>query len=201
MPIDYERYQELTPLVDNVGQIITVQHINPLQDLLMFLQKARYAMQDVDFKQLALFVLEHHPVVNSMVLDLLTDETRIAVMHNTAYSPIERGIICIPPEIPAEMIVEFTPFSSSDGCDIEEILLLAQDYLPEGTSIEYQISSDGQLWEDIVINIGEITTLPTPGPEATLRAKILPNETTGESPRLDAIAFLYRNQLIEPDLT
>lgn len=199
---DYERYQGLPPLADNIGQTITAQHINTLQDIAMVLQRRTFRMKDEDFKQLALFTLEHHPGTNAMILDFVSSNARLdwTESENIAWSAAERAVAYDPVDPGEPGLAAFLPYSSPDNCIIGELVLLAACYCPGDATLTFEVSADGEEFHPIRVNIGEVFVLPNPTSSVFVRAQLNPDGTTGRGPRLDGLALLYRNEQIDPVL-
>lgn len=188
------RFTKYPRHADNIGEIISAEDVNQLQREIEDQQRDIYDLRDVDFEKKTLFVLENHPVVNSMLVDKLDDDNNInkELMNHVMYSENERAVAFHKDSTLLEDSIEFDEIVHRKGLPIAKVLLMVDDYKPNGTDIEYQVSNNGVDYYTIEPNQSQVLKVPHSGARLRLRAVFKRNEFT-VSPRLDAWALLYED--------
>lgn len=187
------RYVQFAPKTDGTNEVISAEHINTLQDVSERTQQGIFKAQDRDFLDKALFVLEHHRVMNAMWLDLFEDTSKVNLRKSTGvvFSETEQGISLLDGYTLGELYS--VVHQNINGANIKNVLIIGSGYAPQGTGIKLSISNNGTDWTAVDTSSDAVITLPTDGTYIIMRAVLTRNEETDESPRLDAWAVLYKD--------
>ncbi|MCX7610359.1 MAG: hypothetical protein N2043_02070 [Ignavibacterium sp.] len=188
------RYTEFPRHADDIGEIISANDINELQEELELQQQDLFDLRDIDFKDKVLFTLEQHPIVNVSYIDMLQDDDGIdkTSSNQIIYSENERAIAFHKDSLELVDSIKFKPIHQKKGLIIKKVMIMVDDYTPEETSIEYQISNNDIDYYTIEPNQSEVIELPTKGSAIYLKA-IFKRNKYNVSPRLDAFAILYED--------
>ena len=182
-------YQRFIPQVDNSYDTIQAEDINELQRAIEKLQEESFTQADNNFLNRCLFSLEHHPDVNSMMVDLLEDGLKFnqSFMLQTQYDESIKSIVM---SGSGEGMAATYPISNPTGNSLMKLVLLVDEHRPEGTSISYEISYDNITYHSIQAN--KAVPIQPPGEQAQFyfRARFS-KEESAEDPRIDAWAILY----------
>lgn len=187
-----ERYRRFIPHEDNVGEIISAEHINELQRQAEANQRELFRQADVDFLDRCLFVLEHHPYVNAMYIDLLEDTTKLNLDQSAGivFSEPERAVALADSVVSGTLLTKV--YQNPNNTTIRDVLLVVDAYVPEGSSIRYELSNNGIDFYTVLPGTSNVFTFPTAGSQLVLRAELM-RPLNGESPLIKGIAILYRD--------
>lgn len=188
------RYVRFDPKTDNSNEIISATHINSLQDTSERTQQGIFRAQDRDFLDKALFVLEHHRVLNGMWIDLFENTSKIDLPKSThlVFSEVEQAIAFPNDSIATEGFLYSRPYINPDSDNMKKVMVICAGYVPTNTSILIEISNNNADWFEVPLSDSELFEMPTEGSRLQLRAKL--NRTnTDVSPRLDAWTILFRD--------
>lgn len=165
---DPKRYVDFEPKVDGTDQYILADHINEIQDVLENAQAELFAIKDTLFANKVLFTLEHRSDFNTLFLNTLEDDSGIdwARSVNAVYSPPERAVT-IQDSVGSDAILYSVPYTHNTGLPIIRVLLLMDTYIPDGTSIHAEVSSDMITWYPLQEEVP--FTFPSPASSITIR--------------------------------
>lgn len=196
---DIERFVDLVPRLDNVGQVISAGDINILQELAEALQREALRQQDEDFLQTATQALENHPDLNAMWVELLRDGLALD-MHNSLGVYYSAGDYSV--RLRDEATVGFATskrYTPPSNCNVKKVLLFADYVLPEGDELKFELSNNGLDFYPVEPNTGEVTTLKTDGSALYVRVKFR-RQPGSAGPQLNAWAVLYYDATLQVDL-
>lgn len=187
------RYVQFTPKTDGTNEVISAEHINTLQDVSERTQQGIFKAQDRDFLDKALFVLEHHRMMNAMWLDVFENTSKVNLRKSTGvvFSETEQGISLLNDYTDGE--IYSVVHQNVNGANIKQVLVIGNGFAPPNTSIKLSISNNGTDWVQIDTASDSTVTLPTDGTYIIMRAVLSRNELDDQSPRLDAWAVLYKD--------
>lgn len=194
-----ERFRELIPTVDNIGQVISAEDINVLREIALELQREAFRQQDEDFLRMAIDTFEHHPDVNAMWLELLPDGSKIDMNNSLGieYSEDERSVVLKPGSFRG--FVTSKGYKPSSGCNIKKVLLFVDYFANQGDEVVFEVSNNGLDFQTVEANSGRLVELKTDGSWLYFRAR-LARTTEGAGPRIYAWAILYFDSTIAVDL-
>jgi hypothetical protein len=196
---DYNRFQRLQRKQDNVNQVISAQHdLTPLQSTVESVQLEVIRQKDTDFLQLLLFALEHNPLVNSLWVDLMDDATKIDLAQslNGAFTADERGWAFSAGSQLLETTVISKAYAVPTRSMIKKMMLVVSSYVPTGSSITYEVSSDGHHWHPIAPSTDNLLTLAAyEGNKLRIRGRMVRGNTT-QQPILYGWALLFYDQRV-----
>lgn len=191
-----ERYIRFAPLEDNVNQTVKADDINALQEAIDLQQQEDFRQGDKDFVNEMLFSLQNHPVANSVIYDLFSDNTKmnVSAFTNVNYYEDISAVLFEPSEAGVPGVFLTKAIQNPTLTPVRKALFMAHDYKPAGTSIAYEFSYDGVNF--IPVTPGDSTPLETTdaGVEFFVRATMTGDETTGAFPRLHGWAVLYQDE-------
>lgn len=194
-----ERFRDLMPNVDNIGQVVSAEDINLLREIAAELQREAFRQQDEDFLRMAIDAFEHNPDVNAMWIELLHDGSRIDMNNSIGieYSEDERSIVMKPGSFYG--YVTSKGYKPTSGCNIKKVLLFVDYSANEGDQVVFEVSNNGLDFQTVEANSGKLIELRTDGSWLYFRARFSrAAESTG--PRVYAWAVLYFDQTIAVDL-
>lgn len=188
------RYVRFEPKTDNSNEVISAEHINTLQDTSERTQQGIFKAQDRDFLDKALFILEHHRVVNGMWIDLFENTSKIDLPKSThlVFSEVEQAIAFPVTSIAVEGYLYSKPYINPNTNNMKQVMVVVAGYTPVGTDILVEISNNNADWFEIALSSSELFEIPTEGSRLQLRAK-LSRTNTEISPRLDAWTIMFRD--------
>lgn len=188
------RYVRFEPKHDNTNEVISADHINTLQDTSERTQQGIFKAQDRDFLDKALFILEHHRVLNGMWLDLFEDTNKIDLPRTThlAFSEVEQGIIFPDTSTSTEGYLYSKPYINPNSSNMKNVMVIVSGSVPTGSNITIEISNNNADWYELPLSDSELFEIPTEGARLQLRAKLMRTDLT-ISPRMDAWAIMYRD--------
>lgn len=194
------RYVQFKPKSDGTNEVISAEHINTLQDVSERTQQGIFKAQDRDFLDKALFVLEHHRVMNAMWVDMFENTSKVNLRKSTGivFSETEQAIVLEEGYKVGE--IYSIVHQNINGANIKQVLVIGNGFAPANTSIKLSISNNGTDWVSIDTASDSTITMPTDGTYIIMRAVLTRLEELDESPRLDAWAVLYKdpkNDIIE----
>lgn len=184
-------YQRFVPQEDNTNDVIQAEDINELQRSIEKLQEDSFVQGDASFLNRCLFALEHHPDANSMIVDLLEDNAKLdeSRMTLTYYDETAKSLALDESFLTGTAVTRV--IVNKTGRPFRKLVLLADEYKPEGTSVTYEISYNNQTYYPITAN----QAIPIQPPEELaqfyLRITFQKNNEETSSPRVDAWALLY----------
>ena len=189
-----QRYRRFTPHRDNVQEIISADHVNRLQDGIQGNQKELFRQEDVDFLDRSLFILEHHPVVNALYVDLLESPSKLDIPASPglAFSTEERGV-SFDTSGPIQATLNGRLFQNPNNTNIKEIVFVANQTTPAASRINFFISNNGLDFYPITPNNSAVFTFPTTGSRLQIRAEFIRTSSADLSPLLKGYAILYRD--------
>lgn len=193
------RYVRFEPKYDDANQVISAKHINVLQDTSERTQQGIFRASDRDFLDKALFVLDHHRVVNGMWIDIFENTSKIDLPRSSGlvFSEVEQAVVFPDGSEAVEGWLYSKPYINPNGSNMKQVMVIATTYIPENTNITIEISNNNADWYEISLSNSELFTIPTDGTRLQLRAKFTRSVGTTESPRLDAWAILFRDPFNE----
>lgn len=154
--MEQELFHRFIRRTDNIGQVISASDINALQEVLEAIQKEMFRLRDRDFLDNAIFILENHPEFNRLLVENFNNQNKIdyTASRNIAYIEEETAISINRESDALEAVYESVFWQ----IPVSKVMLLVSDYQPEGSSIEYYISTQYGIWEPIVSSqIKEVT--------------------------------------------
>ena len=186
----YQRYER----VENNVNVIDAEHMNQLQETLERTQQELFVQADESFLSKALFTLEHHPDANAMLVDQMSTAERFnsASMTEVAFEEETKAIGFVNPTA-SEGSVVTNALSTGTTSVFKKIILLADQYLPEGSSIEYYLSFDNVSFKQIQPNQAIPAMTEKELGQLYLKVRFLRSRIEAE-PRLDAWALLYQDE-------
>lgn len=188
-----DRYTRFVPHEDNVEEIISSEHVNVIQERAQKNQQELFRQDDVDFLDRALFVLENHPVVNSLYIDLGEDETKVDMLASTGivHSEEERAF-----SFSGDDVIDATLFGAEfvnpNSTAIKQIILMANYTAPLGSDLTFQLSNNGVQYYEVIPNEASIFEFPTTGSKLTVRVRFR-RTTNVESPLLKGYGVIFRD--------
>jgi hypothetical protein len=187
------QYISFTPKENNTDMTISADHINEIQEAVEKTQEELFYQADVAFLNKSLFALEHHPDTNSMIVDLLEDSSRIDVPTMTHVSYVEETD-SVSFNHPTALEGEFTTRAiiNETKMPIRKVVLLVDEYVPEGSQIQYEISYDNVNYYPITANYAIPKEVEGELGQIYLRIKFK-RLTPDVFPRLDAWAIMYED--------
>lgn len=172
--------------------VISAEDINALQRAVEALQENSFAQADDAFLDRAIASLGHHPEANAMVVNVM-DGTAIGVSTthtNTYLDPITRSLRLSADATEGHSVATVVnptakPFLTP--------LMLSDHKAPEGTSVTYEISYDGQTYYPVTPN--QAHPLEVDVERSTVYIRIGFSRTDIEQePRVDAWAIMYGDE-------
>lgn len=201
MVSDLKRYRRLVPRADNVGDIISAEHINALQGVLAEVQRELFSQQDIDFLERLVEALEHHPRANAMWVELVGNRRSLSTVRgqNVAFSADERAAVLIAnPDITSGWFLSRL-YEAPSKCSIREVCLYTLEQTGAGDTVTYEISNNGTDFHRITPNTGEVFRLPQDGTKLQLRVAL--NRPAGApGPAVSAWGVLYYDHTRAVDL-
>lgn len=189
-------YIRFIPRADNVDDPISAEHINELQNAFLEKQKGDFRQADQNLLANALFNLENHPAINSMIIDVFEDASRMN-LGGSQYVRYDEDIRSIVFDETGEMQGMFATrmIANGSGKPFRKLILIVNEYKPTGTDIHYEISYDGIEFFPIQPNSSIPLEVGVARPEFTLRVHFSKDTTleTEPVPRLDGWALLYQD--------
>lgn len=175
------------------GKEIKSDDINELQEAIQKAFGEIYTQNDTWFELFCLFVLQQQGEVNALFIDRLQDESffNVAKMKNLGYDKLTKSIGFLNESAYEGTAVTKTIVSPTEK-NIRHILLITNEYKPEGTEILYEISHDGENYVSITPNGYTPITLEQPKPCVYLKIK-MKRSSTLHSPKLYSWALLYQD--------
>lgn len=194
------RYVQFNPKQDGTDEVISAEHINTLQDVAERTQQSIFKSQDRDFLDKALFVLEHHRVLNAMWIDVFEDTSKVNLRKSqgVVFSETEQGVTMLDDYKVGE--IYSTVYQNPNGTNIKKVLVIASGYTPTNTNIDLAISNNATDWISVTSGSDSVITLPTDGTYILMRATLTRTEEDVPPPRLDAWAVLFldeKNNIID----
>lgn len=188
-----DRYKRFTPHEDNVDEIISSDHVNELQTQIQSNQRELYRQDDVDFLDRALFILEHHTVVNSLYIDLIDDITKVDLPASPGiiFNEEERSFTLEDTDLREALLIT-KPFQNLNNTNMRDVIFMASSNLPVGSQITYEISNNGVNFYKIEPNEANVYEIPTVGSQLYLRIRFY-RSPNGETPMLKGYAILFRD--------
>lgn len=188
------RYVRFEPKYDNTNEVISADHINDLQDTSERTQQGIFKAQDRDFLDKALFILEHHRVVNGMWLDLFENTSKIDLPRSShlVFSEVEQGIVFPDTSTSTEGYLYSRPYINANASNMKQVMVIVSGSIPANSHILVEISNNNADWFEVPLSNSELFEIPTEGSRLQLRAKLTRSDLT-VSPRLDAWAIMYRD--------
>jgi hypothetical protein len=183
---------------DNVGQIISANDINSLQSVSEQQQRAIFQERDNAFLDKALFVLEHHRLLNGMWLDLFEDVNKIDLLktQDVIFSEPERGITFPDATDYTEGVLYSQTYINPNGSNIKKVMVMVDAYVPEGTNLVISITNNGVDWFEVPLSNSDLFEIPTDGQKLKLEARFTRSDVN-VTPRLNAWAVLFRDPQLE----
>lgn len=182
--------------INNANEAIQAEDINILGKAVNNVEKNIIEISDNEFRDKALFALEHNLYANSLFVDDLKTPYKIfqAKSDNILY---DEKLSCIyVGNAKNEGVVQSTFFVPDDNCPIDEVTLIADEFIPKGARIEYFISIDGTSFFPVKNGQSELVKLPSKGTGVFMKARLIKN-ARGETPKIFGWAALYRDTIIE----
>lgn len=188
-----ERYKRFTPHEDNVEEIISADHLNELQDQSHKNQKELFRQDDTDFLDRALFVLEHHPVINSLYIDLLKDPTMVDEYASVGlnFSEDEAAFV-FEDNTKLEATLFGKEYVNPNSTSIKRVILMSSQTTPLGSSLTFELSNNGQHFFEVIPNESNVFEFPTTGGKLHVRVKFKRSADV-KSPMLKGYAVLFRD--------
>lgn len=188
-----DRYKRYTPHEDNVEEIISADHVNELQDRSEVNQRELYRQDDVDFLNRALFVLEHHTIVNSLYVELGDDITKVDMENSPGikFDQNERSFSMENGDA-IEATLLMRTFQNQNNTNLSDIIFMASASIPDGAKILYEVSNNGLNYYPITPNEANVFRIPTIGSTLDLRIRFFRSPGL-KTPMLKAFAFLFRD--------
>lgn len=188
-----DRYKRFTPHEDNVEEIISADHTNELQEQTQKNQKELFRQDDVDFLDRALFVLEHHPIVNSLYADLAEDETKVDMLNSTGIShSAEESGFAFTDDNTIDATLNGIEFVNPNSTSIKQVILMANFTAPLGSDLTFQLSNNGIQFYELTPNEASIFEFPTTGSKLTVRVRFRRTANVA-SPLLKGYGILFRD--------
>lgn len=188
-----DRYKRYVPHEDNVDEIISSDHVNELQTQSEINQRELYRQDDVDFLNRALFILEHHTVVNSLYTEMAEDITKMD-MENSPGIKFDRNESAFSMEdgemLEATLLMK--TFQNLNNTNVSDIIFMSNAVVPDGAKILYEISNNGLNFYPITPNEANVFRIPTTGSKIDLRIRFFRSPGL-KSPMLKSFAILYRD--------
>lgn len=192
MQFDEGRYQRFDTKYDNSNEVISADHINALQGASERTQQGIFRAQDRDFLDKALFILEHHRLLNGMWIDLLENTSRTDLPRSTqlVFSEVEQGVVFPDGSTAVEGYLFSKPYINPHGSNMKKVMVIAAGYTPDNTALTIEISNNNTDWYPVPLQESEPLEIPTDGSRLYLRANFHRTNAL-VSPRLDAWAILF----------
>ena len=192
MTLDPNRFIKLPPKADNIQQNISATDINIIQDIQEQSQRILFQIRDDNFKQDCQMVLEHHPAVNILWIDLFKNDDRIDLYssYEVIFDENERAVILNPDSSVLTGFVYSKPYINPSKLPVNDIILLTKYYTPQGTLVKFQISNNGIDYFDIDPSSNPLKHISTDGNTLIIRAELSRSALTN-SPRIESWALLW----------
>ena len=195
--MDTERkISQFTYHLNNADEAIQAEHVNDIGKSVNNIEKNIIEISDDNFLSRAKFALEHNYFANSMFVDEMDNPYKIFqakstnILYNEKLSCIYLG------NAGKEGIVQSTFFVPDDSCPINQVTLIADDFIPKGAKIEYFLSVDGSSFYPVKNGQSDLVEMPIQGTGVFIKARLIKNNL-GESPKIYSWAALYRDTLLE----
>lgn len=188
-----DRYKRFVPHEDHVQEIISADHINEIQDQVQDNQEEAFRQEDVDFLDRALFILDNHPIVNSLYVDLLDDPNKVDIPNSPglAFNVEERSIsFDTSGAIQATLVGKL--YTNPNNTNIKQIILLANTDCPGATRINIELSNNGLDFYPVVPSESNVFEFPTTGTKLQVKMTFI-RSYDEPSPILKSYGILFRD--------
>jgi hypothetical protein len=186
-------YKQFTPKENNTTPI-SADHINELQKTLERTQEELFYQADVAFLSKSLFTLDQHPDANSMIVDTLEDASRVDSTRSQSVSYIEEtNSIAFDHPTSLTGVFRTRAVQNETRMPMRKVILLTDEYTPEGAKIDYEISYDAVVFHPITPNYAIPLETGDERGEIYIRATFS-RLTEDLQPRIDAWAILYQDE-------
>lgn len=195
--MDTERkISQFTYHINNGNEAIQAEHINDLGKSVNNLEKNVVEISDDNFESKALFALEHNLFANSIFIDEMKNPYKIFQAKSTNILYDEKSSCIYLGNTGNEGIAQSIFFVPDDDCPIDQVTLVAEEYIPRGAKIEYFLSIDGQSFFPVKNGQSDLVQMPVKGTGVFIKARLVKNNF-GETPKIYGWAALYRDTIIE----
>lgn len=182
--------------IDNANQTISAKDLNKLGNAINNAEKNILISADEEFTNRVLFTLDNNKYANAMFIDKMENGHKLfnAKTENVLFNEKESCVMVS--ETVREGIVQSIFFKPHYGSPIDELMIMTDDYIPQGARIDYYVSVDGQSFFPIKKNISTLTKIVNKGPGIFIKAKLIKNRYN-QSPKIYGWAALYRDIVVE----
>lgn len=184
--------------VDNVNETISAKDVNAVNRSVNQLERNMISTASDTFVNKAFYALENNIFVNSMFLDEFKTPQLIfkTQSKNIIVSPEEQSVSVITDSKTKEGMVQSIYFQPKHPVAIDKVILLVDEYLPQGSKIEYFVATDLSGFYPIKHNSSTITELDMAGEGVFIRARLIKNKYN-ESPKIFGWAILYKDTMLD----
>lgn len=176
----------------NQASTVNAEDINKISLAVENAQKVLIDLSDESFKNKVFFALENNVDINSAFIDDFSDSNYINVFKSKAYTynSQEKSISAVNETAQVYSIKYMSKLKGT----IQNVILLVDDYIPNGASINYFISIDDNNYYPIKKN-KEVPTDIKEGAVCVIKA-VLNKNAFGQTPKIYGWAVLYYDKVV-----
>lgn len=176
----------------NQASTVNAEDINKISLAVENAQKVLIDLSDESFKNKVFFALENNIDINSAFIDDFSDSNYINVFKSKAYTynSQEKSISAVNETAQVYSIKYMSKLKGT----IQNVILLVDDYIPNGASINYFISIDDNNYYPIKKN-KEVPTDIKEGAVCVIKA-VLNKNAFGQTPKIYGWAVLYYDKVV-----
>lgn len=176
----------------NQASTVNAEDINKISLAVENAQKVLIDLSDESFKNKVFFALENNIDINSAFIDDFSDSNYINVFKSKAYTYNfqEKSISAVNETAQVYSIKYMSKLKGT----IQNVILLVDDYIPNGASINYFISIDDNNYYPIKKN-KEVPTDIKEGAVCVIKA-VLNKNAFGQTPKIYGWAVLYYDKVV-----